>query len=129
MGGAVAALESGYQTKEIHESAFKHQCQVESGDRIVVGVNRYRTDEPPIGKLQTIDPKETAKQVERVKRVRRDRDNLATQATLDRLKKVASGSGNTIPAILECVEAYATVGEIAGIFRVIFGEQQDTAGM
>jgi methylmalonyl-CoA mutase N-terminal domain/subunit len=129
MGGAVSALESGYQTREIHESAFKHQSEVESEDRVVVGVNRYRTDEPPIGKLQTIDPKETAKQVERVKRVRSERDSPAAQAALDRLKSIASGSDNTVPAILECVEAYATVGEIADIFRGIFGEQQDASGM
>jgi methylmalonyl-CoA mutase N-terminal domain/subunit len=129
MGGAVSALESGYQTREIHESAFKHQREVESEDRVVVGVNRYRTDEPPISKLQTIDPKETAKQVERVKRVRRERDSSAAQAALDRLKTIASGSDNTVPAILECVEAYATVGEIADVFRGIFGEQQDTSGM
>ena len=129
MGGAVSALESGYQTREIHESAFKHQCEVESEDRVVVGVNRYRTDEPPIGKLQTIDPKETAKQVERVKRVRSERDSSVTQAALDRLKTIASGPDNTMPAILECVEAYATVGEIADVFRGLFGEQQDTSGM
>ena len=129
MGGAVSALESGYQTREIHESAFKHQREVESEDRVVVGVNRYRTDEPPIGKLQTIDPKETAKQVERVKRVRNERDSSVTQTALDRLKTIASGSDNTVPAILKCVEAYATVGEISDVFRGIFGEQQDTSGM
>ncbi|MDP6065358.1 MAG: methylmalonyl-CoA mutase family protein [SAR202 cluster bacterium] len=128
MGGAVSALESGYQTREIHESAFKHQREVESEDRVVVGVNRYRTDEPPIGKLQTIDPKETVKQIERVKRVRSERDSSVTQAALDRLKTIASGSDNTVPSILECVEAYATVGEIADVFRGIFGEQQDASG-
>lgn len=129
MGGAVSALESGYQTREIHESAFKHQREVESEDRVVVGVNKYRTDEPPIGKLQTIDPKETAKQVERVKRVRNERDSSVTQTALDRLKTIASGSDNTVPAILKCVEAYATVGEISDVFRGIFGEQQDTSRM
>jgi methylmalonyl-CoA mutase N-terminal domain/subunit len=129
MGGAVSALESGYQTREIHESAFKHQREVESGDRVVVGVNKYRTDEPPIGKLQQIDPKETARQVERVKRIRSQRDESETQATLERLKRVASGSDNTVPAILDCVEAYATVGEIADVFRGIFGEHQDASGM
>ena len=129
MGGAVSALESEYQTREIHESAFKHQREVESEDRVVVGVNRYRTDEPPIGKLQTIDPKETVKQIERVKRVRSERDSSVTQAALDRLKTIASGSDNTVPSILECVEAYATVGEIADVFRRIFGEQQDASGM
>ena len=123
LGGAVAALEQGYQMREIHESAFKHQREVEEEDRIVVGVNRYHAPTPPIRKLQSIDPEETRKQVERVKRVRNERDNANVEATLGRLREVASGTDNTVPAILECVEAYATVGEIADVFREVFGEQ------
>ena len=123
MGGAVAALERGYQMREIHESAFKHQREVEEGKRIVVGVNRYQTPTPPIEKLQTIDPEETARQVDRVRRVRRERDSAAAQSALGRLRDVAMGSENTVPAILECVEAYCTVGEIADVFRAAFGEQ------
>ena len=123
LGGAVAALEQGYQMREIHESAFKHQREVEEEDRIVVGVNRYHAPTPPIRKLQSIDPEETRKQVERVKRVRNERDNANVEATLGRLREVASGTDNTVPSILECVEAYATVGEIADVFREVFGDQ------
>jgi methylmalonyl-CoA mutase N-terminal domain/subunit len=125
LGGAVAALKHGYQMREIHESAFKLQSEVEDNTRIIVGVNRYQTEEPPIGKLQTIDPAQTRRQVERVKRVRRERDEAPALVALGRLRDVAKGSDNTVPAILECVEAYATVGEIADVLRGVFGEQQE----
>ena len=128
MGGAVAALEEGYQMHEIHESAFRHQREVEEEKRIVVGVNRYRSSTPPITRLQTIDPEETRKQVARVQQVRQKRDNSAVEAALARLNDVAAGTENTVPAILECVEAYATVGEIADVFRGVFGEQREFAG-
>ena len=125
MGGALGALEQGYQIREIHESAFKRQREVEEEKRIVVGVNRYHSPTPPIKKLQSIDPEETARQLDRLKRVRSQRDASAVAAALERLKDVAEGSGNTVPAILECVEAYATVGEIADVLRGIFGEQRE----
>ena len=127
MGGAVAALEQGYQMAEIHESAFKLQREIEEEKRIVVGVNRYHGPTPPIGKLQTIDPEETRKQTARVKQVREERDNGVVEVSLGRLKDVAMGSDNTFPAILECVESYATVGEIADVFRGVFGEQREFA--
>ena len=123
MGGALPALEQGYQMREIHDSAFKLQQDVEEERRIVVGVNRYSGPAPPIEKLQSIDPEQTARQTERVKRVRGERDNTAAEAALGRLKDVAAGSDNTVPAILECVESYCTVGEIADVFRSVFGEQ------
>ena len=129
MGGAVTALESGYQMREIHESAYRFQRRVEDKDRIVVGVNEYRTDEPPIEKLQTIDPDETRVQVDGVVRVRRERDGAGASAALARLKDTASGSDNTVEAIIECVEAYATVGEIADVFRGVFGEQRELGGV
>ena len=125
MGGAVQALESGYQMREIHESAYRFQRRVEDKDRIVVGVNEYRTDEPPIEKLQTIDPEETRRQVDGVVRVRRERDGASTRAALARLDDTARGSENTVGAVIECVEAYATVGEIADVFRGVFGEQRE----
>ena len=127
MGGAVAALKEGYQAGEIHESAFKHQSEVEAEKRIVVGVNRYTSPTPPIEKLQTIDPKETDRQIERLRRVRDERDDAALQSSLRRLREVAAGSENTVPVILECVEAYATVGEISDVFRGVFGEQHEFA--
>ena len=123
-GGAVTALESGYQTDEIHESAFKLQREIEEQDRIVVGVNQFTTETPPIQQFQRIDPEAVRKQIERVQRVRHERDEAETAAALQRLRAVAVGTGNTVPAILECVESYATVGEIADVFRSVFGEQR-----
>ena len=129
LGGAVPALESGYQMREIHESAYRFQRRVEDKDRIVVGVNEYRTDEPPIEKLQTIDPEETRRQVDGVVRVRRERDGASASMALARLGDTARGSENTVEAIIECVEAYATVGEIADVFRGVFGEQRELGGV
>ncbi len=125
MGGALEALDQGYQIREIHESAFKRQQEVEREERIVVGVNRYQADTPPVEKLQTIQAEETEKQLARLTRVRKERDGAIVSATLKRLEDAARGSENTVPAILECVEAYATVGEIADVFRGVFGEQEE----
>ena len=123
-GGAVTALEAGYQTDEIHESAFKLQREIEEEERIVVGVNQFTTETPPIQQFQRIDPEAVRKQIERVQRVRHERDEAETTAALQRLRAVAVGTDNTVPAILECVESYATVGEIADVFRSVFGEQR-----
>ena len=125
LGGAVAALEDGYQIREIHESAYRHQQAVEREERIVVGVNRYQASTPPIAKVQSIEPEQTQSQLRRLARVRSERDDSRVEASLARLEEVARGSENTVPAILECVEAYATVGEIADVFRGVFGEQRE----
>ena len=125
MGGALSALDRGYQIQEIHESAFRHQRQVESEERVVVGVNRFQSPTPPIEKLQMIERAETQRQLDRLAKVRSERDESAATATLSRLEDVARGTGNTMPAILECVEAYATLGEISDVFRKVFGEQQE----
>jgi methylmalonyl-CoA mutase N-terminal domain/subunit len=125
MGGAVEALEKGYQTERIHESAYRHQQAVEREERVVVGVNRYQAPTPPIEKLQTIEPEETRKQLDRLSRVRRERDGVAVQSALGRLEEAARGDANTVPSILECVEAYATVGEISDTLRNVFGEQRE----
>ena len=123
MGGALAALDNGYQMNEIHESAFELQQQIESRDRIVVGVNRYESEDPPIRKLQTIDPEQTKRQLDRLARVKRDRDESEVERTLEHLAYTARSQDNTMPAILGCVEAYATVGEISDALRSVFGEQ------
>ena len=125
LGGAVAALEDGYQIREIHESAYRHQQAVEREERIVVGVNRYQASTPPIAKVQSIEPEQTQSQLRRLARVRSERDGSRVEASLARLEEVARSSENTVPAILECVEAYATVGEIADVFRGVFGEQRE----
>ncbi len=127
MGGSVAALERGYQMREIHESAYRHQRLVESGDRTIVGVNRYETQEPPVRGLLRVDEEAARRQIARLERVRQQRDSAASKAALTRLEAVARSDDNTVPAILECVEAYCTLGEICDVFRGVFGEQREFA--
>ena len=127
MGGAVAALEQGYQAREIHESAYRHQREVESGERTIVGVNRYVADTPPISGLLRVDPEQVRLQVEGLRRLRRERDGNAVDRALARLEEVARSEENTVPAILECVESYCTLGEICAVFREVFGEQGEVA--
>ena len=127
MGGALSALDRGYQIHEIHESAYRHQQQVESEERVVVGVNRFQSPAPPIESLQTIDRAETRRQLDRLAQLKRDRDDTVVRASLARLEDVAKSDGNTMPVILECVESYATLGEISDVFREVFGEQREFA--
>ena len=123
MGGAVAALAHGYQVREIHDSAYRHQQEVESNSRVVVGVNQYVTETPPVPGLLKVDPEQTRIQVERLQQLRKERDNAAVRRCLDRLGQVARSDENTVPVILECVESYCTLGEICDVFREVFGEQ------
>ena len=125
MGGALPALEQGYQMSEIHKSAFQLQREVEEKKRIVVGVNRYQSEAPSIEKLQHIDPNETKKQIERLNKVRQERDDSSVRSALAHLEEVALGDSNTVPAILKCVEVYTTVGEISDLFRGVFGMQRE----
>ena len=127
LGGALSALDRGYQIQEIHESAFRHQQKVEAGEQVVVGVNRFQAPTPPIERLQTIGRLETQNQLDRLAEVRRDRDDSEVSAALSRVEDVARGSENVMPAIVEAVEAYATLGEISDVFRSVFGEQQEFA--
>ena len=123
-GGAVSAIEQGYQVREIGESAYRHQREVDTGDRTVVGVNRYVSDTPPIGNLLRVNPEVARQQADRLARLRQGRDDARVRKALQRLEEVARGADNTIPVTLECVEAYATLGEICQVFRRVFGEQQ-----
>jgi methylmalonyl-CoA mutase N-terminal domain/subunit len=125
LGGAVAAIEKGFQQREIQESSYKYQKDIESGQRVVIGVNKFASTQPEVTGLQRIDPEQTKKQLARVAEVKRSRDQAKTNAALSNLEKVAKGTDNTMPAVLECVEAYASLGEICGVFRRIFGEQKE----
>ena len=127
MGGAVAAIENGFQMREIGDAAYRHRQEVESGDRVIVGVNRYATEEPPVEGLMRVDEEAARQQVARLERLRRERDGGASQAALARLADAARGDANTVPAILECVEAYCTLGEMSGVLREAFGEQEEMA--
>lgn len=124
MGGAVESLEKGYQMQEIAESAFRFQQDVETRDRVIVGVNEYASGSQPILDAQRVDPRRERRQIERVQQVRRERNNIAVVANLKRLAEVARSDDNVIPIILECVESYATLGEISDVFQSVFGEYQ-----
>ena len=130
MGGAVAAIEDGFQVQEIADAAFRHQREVDENDRIVVGVNRYVTDAPPISGLLRVDATAAAEQVERLRTLKRERDNMAVQISLARLADAARSEGaNTIPPMMECVERYATLGEICDVLRQVFGEYEPVGGL
>ena len=127
MGGSVSAIEQGFQVREIGDAAYKHRQEVESGDRTIVGVNRFVTETPPIEGLLRVDPEGERRQVERLQRLRKRRDQAKVSGALAHLDEVARGTDNTVPAILDCVESYCTIGEICQVFRGIFGEQEEIA--
>ena len=127
LGGAVAAIEDGFQMREIGDAAYRHRQEVESGDRVIVGVNRYNTEEPPVEGLMRVDEEAARQQLARLERLRRERDGGAAMAALARLEGVARSEANTVPAILECVEVNCTLGEISNVLRTVFGEQEEMA--
>ncbi len=122
MGGAVAAIESGYMQTEIQEAAVAQQRAIESGERVVVGVNRFRSGEEPEPVIFRVNTELARAQVERLAAVRARRDEAAAAASLGRLGAAARGSDNLMPAILDAVRAYATLGEICGELRKAWGE-------
>ena len=127
LGGAVTAIEDGFQMREIGDAAYRHRQEVESGDRVIVGVNRYVSEEPPVEGLMRVDEEAARQQIARLERLRRERDGGVARAALSKLEGVARSDDNTVPAILECVEAYCTLGEISGVLRSVFGEQEEMA--
>ncbi len=125
LGGALAAIEHGFQQREIQESSYRSQKDIENGKRTVVGVNKFVSPYPPITGLLKVDPVEAEKQKQRVIALKAKRDKKKVTQALNNLKEVASGKGNTMPAFIECVESYATLGEICDVLRGVFGEQQE----
>jgi methylmalonyl-CoA mutase N-terminal domain/subunit len=126
-GGARQAIERGDVQREIQESAYRYQRQVEAGERVIVGVNRFQEEaEDPPGDILRIDPEVERAQVERVRSLRARRDAAQWKASLDALEACARSEGNLVPAMVEAVLAYATVGEIAQRLREVFGEHRET---
>ena len=127
MGGTLAAIEAGFQQRQIQESAYRVQQAIEAEDQIVVGVNKYRdagarTSAPPI---QKIDPEGERRQVERVRRVRAERDDAVWRSSLERLEEAARTDANLLPPLIDAVRAYATVGEISDRLRTAWGEHRE----
>ncbi|HET8846273.1 MAG TPA: methylmalonyl-CoA mutase family protein [Ktedonobacteraceae bacterium] len=127
LGGVLACIQNGFFQREIAESAYRYQQEIDTHQRTIVGVNDYILDERVKVPTLYIDRVGEQAHLERLQRVRRERDQAAVQRTLDNLHRVAEGSENTMPAILEAVSAYATLGEIMNVFRAAFGEYMEPA--
>jgi len=126
LGGVIPALEAGFMQREIAEAAFRYQQEIDAGERKIVGVNDYVADEPLAIPILEMDPQGYERQIARLRKVRGERDNGAVLAALHRLAEAArDGTTNLMYPILDAVNAYATLGEITGVFREVFGEYQE----
>ena len=125
LGGTLAALEGGFQQRQIQESAYQVQAAIERGDQVVVGVNKFRDEVGLTPPTQKIDPEGERRQVEGLRRVRAERDPAAWAAALGRLEAAARGADNLLPPMIEAVKAYATVGEISDRLRTVWGEHRE----
>jgi len=126
MGGALAAIESGYMQKAITESAFRFQRRVERGEQVVVGVNRFTVAEKRPIQILRVDDSVRDRQMARLSALRARRDGAAVAGSLARLEAAARGSENVMPFIIQCVESLATLGEICDVLRGVFGEQRQS---
>ncbi|PKL08466.1 MAG: methylmalonyl-CoA mutase [Spirochaetae bacterium HGW-Spirochaetae-7] len=124
MGGAVKAIERGYIQQEIQDAAYAYQMDIESGERVVVGMNKFQIKEGSPTGLLRVDPKVGEQQSAKLRDLRAKRDNVRVEAALKALRNAAEGTDNLMPPILEAVRAYATLGEICDVMRGIFGEYQ-----
>jgi len=122
MGGSVKAIEAGYMQREIQDSAYKYQRQVETGDRVIVGMNKFQTKEEAPKNLLRVDPSVGEAQRNKVAEVKARRDNAAVKQALGDLRTAAQGTANLMPPILAAVKAYATLQEICDVMRDVFGE-------
>jgi methylmalonyl-CoA mutase N-terminal domain/subunit len=128
LGGALAAIERGFQQSEIQEASYRYVRQVEEKRRVIVGVNEYQAEDGPIEGLLRIDPELGKRQIEKIKELRKKRDDGAATRARGRLAEVAASSENTMPVLIECVESYVTLGEICETLREAWGEQREFHG-
>jgi methylmalonyl-CoA mutase N-terminal domain/subunit len=124
MGGALAAIEQGLQQREIQESAYRMQKDIEAKRRVVVGVNEYVEEEPPISGLMRVDHSVGERQRARLAALRAERDSARVEQLLARLETAAGGTENLMPHLVECVESGVTLGEICRVLRGVWGEYQ-----
>jgi len=129
LGGAVRAIEVGFMQREIAESAYKYQREIEEGSQVIVGVNRFISPQERPKSLLRVDPQVQERQMERLTALRKDRDSDEVRRALDELKSRAEGGGNLMPLILACVKAHATLGEISDLLRTVFGEYKPTGSL
>ena len=122
MGGALKAIEKGYMQREIANSSYKYQQAVDAGEQVIVGVNKFTAQNERRTDVLEIGADIENKQVERLKNLKKTRDNGAVLKVLDKVRGVAAGSANIMPVLIEAVQAYSTVGEISNALRDVFGE-------
>jgi methylmalonyl-CoA mutase, N-terminal domain len=127
MGGMVAAIEEAFPQKEIQNAAYWYQQALDQKRKIIVGVNEFVSEKYPPIEILKIDQQAAEFQSNKLKRLKMDRDNVQVNQTLNRLRQIAEGTGNTMPALIEAVKAYATLGEIMDVFRGVFGVYQEPA--
>ncbi len=125
LGGTLAAIESGFIQREIQDAAYRAQQKIDAGETVVVGVNRYATDDEAPIEVLTIDPTIEARQIDRVRQVRAGRDERAWREALKAIETAARGADNLVPHVIRAVDAHATVGEISDSMRAVFGEHRE----
>jgi len=125
MGGIIRAVEEGYPQKEIGESAYRYQREVEQGDRLIVGVNAFQSERHEPVQTLKIDERVTEEQVERIRQVKAERNAAAVTAALAKVEAACRGTENLMPPVLEAVKAYATLGEISDVFRKVWGQYRE----
>jgi methylmalonyl-CoA mutase N-terminal domain/subunit len=124
MGGAVAAIEAGYQQDEIEHAAYAYAKAIDDGEKVIVGVNRYVEDQPEPPEVFPLDPELQRQQAERVRTLRADRDQAAVDAALDDVRAAARGTQNLLPPMKEALRRRATLGEVSDALREVFGVYQ-----
>ncbi len=123
LGGVIPAIEKGFPQREIAEASYRYQREIENKKRIIVGVNDFVLEGEDLTiPVLKIDPYVERRQVERTRKIRRDRNNKKVQESLDGLRKASEGTENVLPHVVNCVKAYATIGEICDVWRDVFGE-------
>jgi methylmalonyl-CoA mutase N-terminal domain/subunit len=122
MGGSVSAIEQGYLQNEIAASSYKYQKDIQTGEKIIVGVNKFTVQEEPLKDIFTVDDSIRQLQIDKINKVKAERDNAKVKEVLSKLDSNARADVNLMPTILEAAENYATLGEIADTMRNVFGE-------
>jgi len=127
LGGVIPAIEKGFFQREIAEAAYKYQREIDNKERTIVGVNDYTTEEEVTIPILKMDEKGEERQINRLKKLRKDRNNSKYERSLAALRKAAEGDENLMPFILDCVHSYATLGETCQVLRDVFGEYVEPA--
>jgi len=122
MGGTLTAIDKGFIQKEIQQSAYRFQKEIESGERVYVGINKYTMEDSPHSNLLSVDIKVGENEADKLREMRANRDAAKLKTTLENLRKDSSENKNVMPAVIEAVKANATIGEICNVWRDVYGE-------